>query len=360
MKRNLWMRTITLFLFAQLKPPTPCAEDPKAAARALGNAGRTAAAAFARDPASTSKVPGYAGNEPCPNVAWARPIWKTQRTGARRSRRSGRAAGRAVIEGMTARPEASVGTDDPILCAARRSRKRSRRFALRRLGPGVGVRLWTARGTRSGGIGRFLRLGQVVRRRGLRNHPFTGKHRLRGRGGQAQHGAGTGRRGIRPGEPPLLPGRAQIVPDQVGRAGELLQGLGPPHRSRRLHRGRAPPRAGAPRRENALPGHAVRQAHIRGLRAQGAGLVRLRLQARPHPSGGGAVAARHRLEQLPGFTVEEMERIDFEAVDLSEFTANLMDGSSEPSIALPDSGDTGSVMRGESAISIRGTSEGRP
>ena len=46
-----------------------------------------------------------------------------------------------------------------------------------------------------------------------------------------------------------------------------------------------------------------------------------------------------------GFTVEEMEQIDFEAVDLTEFTENLIDGSHEPSIALPDSGDTGSVMR---------------
>ena len=36
-----------------------------------------------------------------------------------------------------------------------------------------------------------------------------------------------------------------------------------------------------------------------------------------------------------GFTVEEMEQIDFEAVDLSEFTENLIDGSSEPSIELP-------------------------
>ena len=46
-----------------------------------------------------------------------------------------------------------------------------------------------------------------------------------------------------------------------------------------------------------------------------------------------------------GFTVEEMEQVDFEAVDLSEFTEDLVDGSSEPSIALPDAGDTGDVMR---------------
>ena len=46
-----------------------------------------------------------------------------------------------------------------------------------------------------------------------------------------------------------------------------------------------------------------------------------------------------------GFTVEEMERIDFESVDLSEFTENLMDGSSDPAIDLPEADRTGAVMR---------------
>ena len=46
-----------------------------------------------------------------------------------------------------------------------------------------------------------------------------------------------------------------------------------------------------------------------------------------------------------GFTVDEMERIDFEAVDLSEFTENLIDGSHEPSIDLPEAERAGAVMR---------------
>ena len=46
-----------------------------------------------------------------------------------------------------------------------------------------------------------------------------------------------------------------------------------------------------------------------------------------------------------GFTVEEMEQVDFEAVDLSEFTEDLVDGSSEPSIALPGAEGTGAAMR---------------
>ena len=46
-----------------------------------------------------------------------------------------------------------------------------------------------------------------------------------------------------------------------------------------------------------------------------------------------------------GLTVVEIERIDFDRLDLSEFTENLMDGSMEPSISLPDGGDTRDAMR---------------
>ena len=46
-----------------------------------------------------------------------------------------------------------------------------------------------------------------------------------------------------------------------------------------------------------------------------------------------------------GLTVAEVESIDFERLDLSEFTQDLMDGSREPSVSLPDAGDTGEAMR---------------
>ncbi|MCY4551946.1 MAG: conjugal transfer protein TraN, partial [Defluviicoccus sp.] len=46
-----------------------------------------------------------------------------------------------------------------------------------------------------------------------------------------------------------------------------------------------------------------------------------------------------------GLTVAEVEGIDFERLDLSEFTQDLMDGSREPAVSLPDSGDTGTAMR---------------
>ena len=46
-----------------------------------------------------------------------------------------------------------------------------------------------------------------------------------------------------------------------------------------------------------------------------------------------------------GFTVAEVESIDFARLDLSEFTQDLMDGSREPAVSLPDAGDTGTAMR---------------
>ena len=46
-----------------------------------------------------------------------------------------------------------------------------------------------------------------------------------------------------------------------------------------------------------------------------------------------------------GLTVAEIEGIDFASLDLSEFTENLTDGSMEPSVSLPDAGDTGDAMR---------------
>ena len=46
-----------------------------------------------------------------------------------------------------------------------------------------------------------------------------------------------------------------------------------------------------------------------------------------------------------GFSVAEVERIDFARLDLSEFTQDLMDGSREPAVTLPETGQTQSVMR---------------
>ena len=46
-----------------------------------------------------------------------------------------------------------------------------------------------------------------------------------------------------------------------------------------------------------------------------------------------------------GLTVAEIEAIDFGALDLSEFTENLLEGAKAPAVSLPDAGGTGAAMR---------------
>ena len=46
-----------------------------------------------------------------------------------------------------------------------------------------------------------------------------------------------------------------------------------------------------------------------------------------------------------GFSIAEIQRIDFDRVDLSEFSDTLLDTSKAPGISLPDAGTTGAAMR---------------
>ena len=50
-------------------------------------------------------------------------------------------------------------------------------------------------------------------------------------------------------------------------------------------------------------------------------------------------------DHCDGFTVAQIQRIDFDRVDLSEFTDTLLDTSEAPGISLPDAGATGAAMR---------------
>ena len=50
-------------------------------------------------------------------------------------------------------------------------------------------------------------------------------------------------------------------------------------------------------------------------------------------------------DHCDGFTAAQIQRIDFDRVDLSEYTATLLDTSQPPGIDLPDSERTGTSMR---------------
>ena len=117
MNRNDKTRTIILILLvlAHLSIGRARAEDPKAAARAIGGAGRAAAAAIAKDAGSVAGVPGYTGTDlPERDLGAAEIEDAADRVLGDPSDPGGR-AGRALIEGATSRPDASLGTGDPVV-----------------------------------------------------------------------------------------------------------------------------------------------------------------------------------------------------------------------------------------------------
>ena len=80
------------------------AEDPKAAARAIGNAGTAAARAIARDSSNAADVPGYAGTNLPERSIGANALEDEGRARLADPDDPGGAAGRAVVEGVTSRP----------------------------------------------------------------------------------------------------------------------------------------------------------------------------------------------------------------------------------------------------------------
>ena len=91
------------------------AGDPRDAARAIGNAGAAAAGAIARDSSNAANVPGYAGTDVPERNIGAGSLEDAARARLADPDDPGGAAGRAVIEGVTARPERPVAATDPAV-----------------------------------------------------------------------------------------------------------------------------------------------------------------------------------------------------------------------------------------------------
>ena len=347
MKRKLWMRAVVpaLVLLAHLSAGNARAEDPKAAARAIGDAGRAAAAAVARDPASVSKVPGYAGTNLPERDLGAAELEAAAERVLSDPEDPGGWAGRAVIEGVTGRPYASVGAEDPIPVRGEeiQADPSASRFgasglasgSVRECGAGVedagaggacgsvswcvGADCETASSqANTGFIDSAARLNMVLElggeefdRENLRF--FRGERRsCRIRwGGLADCCKDSG----------LLIDLADCT------EGERLL-------AQERHAGNT--HYLGTRCAKRILGVCIRRERVWCV--FGSKLGRILQEATRGQLGLGWGDCR-------GFTVEEMERIDFEAVDLSEFTENLVDGSSAPSIALPSATETGNAMR---------------
>ena len=320
------------------------ADDPKDAARQVGNAGAAAAGAIARDAAKAQTVPGFAGT----NVP-ERSLTDAGMESAARGRLAnpddpGGSAGRAVIDGAAIRPAVPVPANDPA----------------------------------------------VARGRTVQANPLAASHRTDGlaSGGSADCGAGVtdAGRGGACGSASYCVGAAcetieaegntsfarsaamlnmvlEMGGDEFDRndlrffAGERrtceikYAGLANCCRDSGLLVGLA--NCSAEEKELAEERHAG-NTHYLGRRCAkrvlgvcvrrerawclfGSKLGRiLHQQARPQLGIGWG--------NCRGFTVAEIERIDFDRLNLSEFTENLEDSAREPAVVLPDKGGTQTDM----------------
>ncbi len=339
-------RIAVLMVLTHLAAGHASAEDPRAAARAIGQAGRAAAGAIAKDPGSTAHVPGYAGTNLPERGMSAGDLGTAANRVLTDPADPGGQAGRAVIEGAAVRPAAEVEAGDPIV----------------QRGDGIEADAqsprWKAEGLASGSV--------TGCRAGVENAGAGG------RCGSVSWCAGAD---CETAEPRANTGfvesaaRLNMVLELGGEEFDRdnLRFFNGVRRSCRIRWGGL---ANCCKNSGVLVGlgncteaerllaeerHAG-NTHYLGRRCTrrilgvctrrerswcvfGSKLGRILQEAARSQLGIGWGSCR-------GFTVGEMESIDFEAVDLSEFTEDLVDGSREPSIDLPEADQAGAVMRG--------------
>ena len=322
------------------------AEDPKAAARAIGQAGTAAAGAIARDATKPGTVPGYAGtNVPERNIG-ATALQDEGRARLADPDDPGGRAGRAVIAGTTSRPAASVSASDPAVV-------RGETIAGNAQNPVHG-----ADGLASGGVAEC----------------GAGLEDAQGGGacGSVRYCVGAGCETVQPRSNTGFANAATRLNMAVELGGEKfdrddmrfftgtrractirLFGLANCCRNDGLLEGLAG--CSASERELARERHDG-NTHYLGTRCARKTFFGVCIRREKVWCTFGSKLGRILQEQgrsqlgrgwgdCRGLTVAEIERIDFDRLDLSEFTENMLDGAMEPSVSLPDSGDTGAAMR---------------
>ncbi len=319
--------------------------SPTAAARSIGNAGTAAARAIARDASNAATVPGYTGTSVPERNIGANALEDEGRVRLADPDDPGGAAGRSVIEGVTVRPDVPVTVSDPGVA-------RGKAIAADPQSPAHG-----AGNLASGSVSDCVA--------GLQDAQDGGSC------GSVRWCVGTGCETV---EPEANTGFVEAT-TRLNMALELggeefdrenLRFFAGKRRRCHIHFGGLAnccknsgllvglANCSASERELAKERNAGNTHYlgrycskrvfgvcIRRSRAWcvfGSKLGRiLHQQARPQ-LGIGWGSCR-------GFSVAEVERIDFASLDLSEFTQDLMDGSMEPAVTLPEAGDTQSVMR---------------
>ena len=322
------------------------AEDPKAAAREIGRAGAAAAGAIARDASKAGTVPGYAGTDVPEKNLTAGGMEDAARARLADPDDPGGKAGRAVIGGTLTRPDRPVAVTDPAVVR----------------GKGIAA----APGNAENGAG-GLASGNVTECGADLDDAEDG-----GSCGSVRYCVGAGCETVRPQSNTGFANAATRLNMAIELGGEKfdrddmrfftgdrractirLFGLADCCRNDGLIEGLAG--CSASERELARERHAG-NTHYLGTRCAKKTLFGICIRYEKVWCTFGSKLGRILQEQgrrqlgrgwgdCRGFSVAEIESIDFGSLDLSEFTANLMDGSMEPSISLPDAGDTGAAMR---------------
>ena len=320
--------------------------DPKSEARAIGNAGNAAARTIARDGSYAADVPGYAGtNLPERNIGASR-LQDEGRARLADPDDPGGAAGRAVVEGVTVRPERPVAVDDPAVMRGKAvaGSPQSSVHGADGLASGsvadCGAELQDAQDGGSCGSVRYCvgagcesvgsqantgfveattRLNMAIELGGEEFDRddmrfFAGQRRachikLFGLANCCKNSG-------------LLVGLGDCSAEEIELAEERNAG--------NTHY------LGKYCSKRTFFGVCIRRS--RAWCVFGSKLGRILQQQGRSQLGVGWSDCR-------GLSVAEVEGIDFERLDLSEFTQDLMDGSREPSVSLPDAGDTGQAMR---------------
>ena len=322
------------------------AEDPKAAAREIGRAGAAAAGAIARDASKAGTVPGYAGTDVPEKNLTAGGMEDAARARLADPDDPGGKAGRAVIGGTLTRPDRPVAVTDPAVVR----------------GKGIAA----APGNAENGAG-GLASGNVTECGADLDDAEDG-----GSCGSVRYCVGAGCETVRPQSNTGFANAATRLNMAIELGGEKfdrddmrfftgdrractirLFGLADCCRNDGLIEGLAG--CSASERELARERHDG-NTHYLGTRCAKKTLFGICIRYEKVWCTFGSKLGRILQEQgrrqlgrgwgdCRGFSVAEIESIDFGSLDLSEFTANLMDGSMEPSISLPDTGDTGTAMR---------------
>ena len=320
------------------------AEDPKAAARAIGQAGLQAAGEVARDVASADAVPGYVGTDVPERRLTAGGMPDAARGRLADPDDPGGEAGRAVITGTTARPPAHVPPSDPAVVRSERvaATPQSVAHGADGLASGsvqdCGAGLQDAQSAGACGAVRYC-VGadcEIVRPEASQGFvdAATKLNMVMELGGdQFDRSALRFFTGERKACRIRLAGLANCCTNSG-----LLVGLGNCSRAEReLARERH-------------DGNTRYLGEFCARRILGICVTRERRWC-VFGSKLGRIFQEQGRAQLGigwgscrGLTVAEIEGIDFDALNLSEFTADLLDGGREPSVSLPDTGGTQTLM----------------